>query len=70
MEIWKNHICFFVEEKAETVEMMAKKNKNYIFLGNIFEGFTEAEICFPPTHKFIIGTDEYVCNRIPSYTVS
>ncbi|VDD84933.1 unnamed protein product [Enterobius vermicularis] len=36
--------------------------------GNIFEGFTEAEICFPPTHKFIIGTDEYVCNRIPSYT--
>ncbi|VIO86455.1 Uncharacterized protein BM_BM5999 [Brugia malayi] len=36
--------------------------------GNIFEGFSEAYIKFPPTHKFILGTNNYVNDRIPSYT--
>ncbi|CAG9533477.1 unnamed protein product [Cercopithifilaria johnstoni] len=36
--------------------------------GNVFEGFNEAHINFPPTHKFILGTNDYVKNRIPSYT--
>ncbi|EJW82057.1 endonuclease/Exonuclease/phosphatase [Wuchereria bancrofti] len=36
--------------------------------GNIFEGFSEAYIKFPPTHKFILGTSNYVNDRIPSYT--
>ncbi|OZC09217.1 endonuclease/exonuclease/phosphatase family protein [Onchocerca flexuosa] len=36
--------------------------------GNVFEGFSEAYINFPPTHKFILGTNDYVSDRIPSYT--
>uniref|UniRef100_A0A915PQP8 Inositol polyphosphate-related phosphatase domain-containing protein n=1 Tax=Setaria digitata TaxID=48799 RepID=A0A915PQP8_9BILA len=36
--------------------------------GNVFEGFSEACINFPPTHKFILGTNDYVNDRIPSYT--
>ncbi|MCP9266142.1 hypothetical protein DINM_021625 [Dirofilaria immitis] len=36
--------------------------------GNVFEGFSEAYINFPPTHKFVLGTNDYVSNRIPSYT--
>ncbi|VDK72940.1 unnamed protein product [Litomosoides sigmodontis] len=36
--------------------------------GNVFKGFNEAYINFPPTHKFILGTNDYVNNRIPSYT--
>ncbi|VDN04548.1 unnamed protein product [Thelazia callipaeda] len=40
----------------------------YCFLGTIFEGFSEAYINFPPTHKFVLGTNDYVSNRIPSYT--
>ncbi|KAL3981946.1 Endonuclease/Exonuclease/phosphatase family protein [Acanthocheilonema viteae] len=36
--------------------------------GNVFEGFREAYINFPPTHKFIVGTNDYVNDRIPSYT--
>ncbi|EFO21209.2 endonuclease/Exonuclease/phosphatase [Loa loa] len=36
--------------------------------GNVFKGFNEAYINFPPTHKFILGTNNYVSDRIPSYT--
>uniref|UniRef100_F1L4S6 72 kDa inositol polyphosphate 5-phosphatase n=1 Tax=Ascaris suum TaxID=6253 RepID=F1L4S6_ASCSU len=36
--------------------------------GNVFVEFDEAHISFPPTHKFIAGSNDYVCNRIPSYT--
>ncbi|VDL79571.1 unnamed protein product [Nippostrongylus brasiliensis] len=33
-----------------------------------FTGFNEAAITFAPTHKFELGTNDYVPNRIPSYT--
>ncbi|KIH68482.1 endonuclease/exonuclease/phosphatase family protein [Ancylostoma duodenale] len=33
-----------------------------------FAEFTEAPIIFAPTHKFELGTNDYVPNRIPSYT--
>ncbi|EYC10118.1 hypothetical protein Y032_0057g2770 [Ancylostoma ceylanicum] len=33
-----------------------------------FAEFTEAPIVFAPTHKFELGTNDYVPNRIPSYT--
>ncbi|KAK6752006.1 hypothetical protein RB195_003432 [Necator americanus] len=33
-----------------------------------FAEFTEPQISFAPTHKFEIGTNDYVPNRIPSYT--
>ncbi|VDK44195.1 unnamed protein product [Anisakis simplex] len=36
--------------------------------GTVFAEFEEAHIDFPPTHKFIIGSNDYVSNRIPSYT--
>uniref|UniRef100_A0A183D3V3 IPPc domain-containing protein n=1 Tax=Gongylonema pulchrum TaxID=637853 RepID=A0A183D3V3_9BILA len=36
--------------------------------GRVFEGFSEPYINFPPTHKFILGTNDYVNDRIPSYT--
>jgi hypothetical protein len=39
-------------------------------LGFIFEDFKEGTIRFPPTHKFYMNTNQYVTNRIPSYTVS
>ncbi|KHN82687.1 72 kDa inositol polyphosphate 5-phosphatase [Toxocara canis] len=36
--------------------------------GSVFAEFGEAHIAFPPTHKFIAGSNDYVCSRIPSYT--
>jgi len=36
--------------------------------GLLFEDFKEGLIKFPPTHKLVIGTNEYAQNRIPSYT--
>ncbi|VDN57864.1 unnamed protein product [Dracunculus medinensis] len=36
--------------------------------GIFFKNFQEPMIRFPPTHKFIVNSNEYVCNRIPSYT--
>jgi hypothetical protein len=36
--------------------------------GFIFENFKEGVIRFPPTHKFYMNTNQYVNNRIPSYT--
>ncbi|KAH7724566.1 Endonuclease/Exonuclease/phosphatase family protein [Aphelenchoides avenae] len=38
--------------------------------GLVFEGFREPVIKFPPTHKFINGTNRYAHHRVPSYTVS
>ncbi|RCN45182.1 hypothetical protein ANCCAN_08806 [Ancylostoma caninum] len=34
-----------------------------------FAEFKEAPIIFAPTHKFELGANDYVPNRIPSYTV-
>lgn len=39
------------------------------FSGKVFNGFNEAFINFPPTYKFILNTNDYVSDRIPSYTV-
>eukprot|EP00798_Chlamydomonas_sp_ICE-L_P003561 gene3561-13633_t len=36
--------------------------------GRAFQGFQEQPIHFPPTFKFIPGTDEYSMKRIPSWT--
>ncbi|MFH4983059.1 hypothetical protein AB6A40_009768 [Gnathostoma spinigerum] len=36
--------------------------------GRILSDFEEAHINFPPTHKFIEGSNDYVSDRIPSYT--
>lgn len=44
-------------------------DNRFLILGRIFEGFNEAHINFPPTHKFVLGTNDYVNDRIPSYTV-
>ncbi|XGW26636.1 hypothetical protein V3C99_007330 [Haemonchus contortus] len=33
-----------------------------------FSEFTEAPVTFAPTHKFEVGTNDYVPNRIPSFT--
>ncbi|KAK6022176.1 hypothetical protein OSTOST_12137 [Ostertagia ostertagi] len=33
-----------------------------------FSEFTEAPVKFAPTHKFEVGTNDYVPNRIPSFT--
>ncbi|CAI4230694.1 unnamed protein product [Auanema sp. JU1783] len=33
-----------------------------------FMEFEEGNISFPPTHKYELGSDEYVKDRIPSYT--
>ena len=38
--------------------------------GLVFNGFREANIIFPPSYKFITGTQTYSKRRIPSYTVS
>uniref|UniRef100_A0A914H3N1 Inositol polyphosphate-related phosphatase domain-containing protein n=1 Tax=Globodera rostochiensis TaxID=31243 RepID=A0A914H3N1_GLORO len=43
-------------------ELSAERQKG------LFEGFCEGIIRFPPTHKFLIGTNLYVPNRMPSYT--
>uniref|UniRef100_A0A7E4UQ77 IPPc domain-containing protein n=1 Tax=Panagrellus redivivus TaxID=6233 RepID=A0A7E4UQ77_PANRE len=37
--------------------------------GWAFERFQEAEITFPPTYKYLIGSNKYSRKRIPSYTV-
>ncbi|XP_068633348.1 inositol polyphosphate 5-phosphatase K-like isoform X1 [Battus philenor] len=36
--------------------------------GEAFSEFTEPEIKFPPTYKFLIGTDDYDIKRKPSWT--
>ncbi|KAI1711635.1 phosphatidylinositol 3,4,5-trisphosphate 5-phosphatase 2 [Ditylenchus destructor] len=36
--------------------------------GLLFADFKEGVIKFPPTHKFILGTNSYAENRVPSYT--
>lgn len=36
--------------------------------GEAFSEFTESEIRFPPTYKFLIGGDEYDIKRKPSWT--
>ncbi|XP_072949081.1 inositol polyphosphate 5-phosphatase K-like [Epargyreus clarus] len=36
--------------------------------GEAFSEFKEAEIRFPPTYKFLIGTDDYDIKRKPSWT--
>ncbi|KAI1712302.1 72 kDa inositol polyphosphate 5-phosphatase [Ditylenchus destructor] len=36
--------------------------------GLLFADFKEGVIKFPPTHKFIVGTNSYAENRVPSYT--
>uniref|UniRef100_A0A1I8ECD7 IPPc domain-containing protein n=1 Tax=Wuchereria bancrofti TaxID=6293 RepID=A0A1I8ECD7_WUCBA len=56
-------------QKSSLKLIVFERFKQYIlFSGNIFEGFSEAYIKFPPTHKFILGTSNYVNDRIPSYT--
>jgi phosphatidylinositol-bisphosphatase len=33
--------------------------------GHVFEGWNENPICFPPTYKFIINSDEYFGRDTP-----
>ncbi|KAF9169949.1 hypothetical protein BGX21_003784 [Mortierella sp. AD011] len=36
---------------------------------NVFKGFREAPLAFPPTYKFQMGTDEYdISKRVPAWT--
>uniref|UniRef100_A0A1I7RPX1 IPPc domain-containing protein n=1 Tax=Bursaphelenchus xylophilus TaxID=6326 RepID=A0A1I7RPX1_BURXY len=66
--------------KSELEEKLFKEKINFDFLlhhdeltvektkGLIFHGFREGIITFPPTHKFYRNTNQFVSNRIPSYT--
>jgi phosphatidylinositol-bisphosphatase len=36
--------------------------------GRVFEGWHENPICFPPTYKFIINSDEYFGKDAPIRT--
>ena len=48
-------------------------NNICIFVGNVFEGFSEQPINFPPTYKFDLNQDVYDSSelvRVPSWTVS
>uniref|UniRef100_A0A158R572 IPPc domain-containing protein n=1 Tax=Syphacia muris TaxID=451379 RepID=A0A158R572_9BILA len=66
-ELQESTVCenpnrFFADLLADD-ELTIEKTK-----GEIFGGFIEPTISFPPTHKFVVGTNDYAFNRIPSYT--
>lgn len=74
--LFKHNLNF--DKLMEHDELLNEKNKGLLFvlqilinlsLGFIFENFKEGRISFPPTHKFYTNTNQYVVNRIPSYTV-
>uniref|UniRef100_A0A914R1F6 Inositol polyphosphate-related phosphatase domain-containing protein n=1 Tax=Parascaris equorum TaxID=6256 RepID=A0A914R1F6_PAREQ len=58
-----------VEKCKVSMEEALRWSLLYLLSGNVFVEFDEAHISFPPTHKFIAGSNDYVCSRIPSYTV-
>lgn len=66
------------EEIVATLQKIEKDKYNNILrhdqlnavreTGEAFSEFTESEIRFPPTYKFLIGGDEYDIKRKPSWT--
>ncbi|CAD6198840.1 unnamed protein product [Caenorhabditis auriculariae] len=63
---WQKDRCL----SSELHDSLMEKDELQIFRskGIAFKEFAEAPIRFPPTHKFIVESDEYVPKRIPSYT--
>ncbi|XP_013412446.1 72 kDa inositol polyphosphate 5-phosphatase isoform X1 [Lingula anatina] len=68
-----NLINTSAEDEHPNYEVLLSKDqlKRLQNEGLIFDHFQEGRICFPPTYKFDIGTDDYDTSpkqRIPSYT--
>ncbi|XP_054709213.1 synaptojanin-1-like [Uloborus diversus] len=60
-----------VKEKNFDVLLKADQLKNQQQAGQVFKDFIEAPICFPPTYKYDIFSDDYDTSeksRIPSWT--
>eukprot|EP00798_Chlamydomonas_sp_ICE-L_P001440 gene1440-32814_t len=52
-----------LEELHASDQLMMQQSK-----GAAFQGFSEQAICFPPTFKYIPGSEQYNLKRVPSWT--
>lgn len=51
------------DEQFKSNDELTIEHENGLVLFN----FKEAEVTFPPTYKFVVGTDKYATKRIPSW---